>query len=205
MKKKRLISIMALALMAPLIIATSCQGVEPSILGLDSDGDGWSDAQEKIAGTDPNKVDTDSDGYWDPHDPNPLDPAIPITRGIADAAASPAVTPTPPAPPTPTPTLSPVAESAEQELETVQSAVLNMMKNNGLSELEHPVTVPTNDMHRFPDAATTHGTSGVGYVLFCHDANGDGIPDTNYIGLAKTRGTYICDRYGSVTQVATGY
>jgi hypothetical protein len=51
----------------------------------DSDGDGWIDAQERRAGTDPYKKDTDNDGHWDPHDPNPLDPTIPL----------PASTPTP--------------------------------------------------------------------------------------------------------------
>lgn len=39
---------------------------------LDSDGDGWSDAEEAIGGTDPNKVDTDGDGMRDPEDPLPL-------------------------------------------------------------------------------------------------------------------------------------
>jgi hypothetical protein len=38
----------------------------------DSDGDGWTDDQERRAGTDPYLVDTDSDGAWDPNDPNPL-------------------------------------------------------------------------------------------------------------------------------------
>ena len=45
----------------------------------DSDGDGWIDAQERRAGTYPNKKDTDNDGYWDPQDPNPLDPTIPLS------------------------------------------------------------------------------------------------------------------------------
>ncbi|MBL7062020.1 MAG: DUF2330 domain-containing protein [Dehalococcoidia bacterium] len=38
----------------------------------DSDGDGWSDAEEAIAGTDPNKADTDGDRIRDPEDPYPL-------------------------------------------------------------------------------------------------------------------------------------
>ena len=38
----------------------------------DSDGDGWTDDQERGAGTDPHNVDTDSDEIWDPKDPNPL-------------------------------------------------------------------------------------------------------------------------------------
>jgi len=42
--------------------------------GEDSDGDGWPDEQELRAGTNPNSVDTDEDGIWDPKDPNPLKP-----------------------------------------------------------------------------------------------------------------------------------
>ena len=42
------------------------------VIFADSDGDGWSDFKEKNAGTNPYNVDTDGDGIWDPHDPNPL-------------------------------------------------------------------------------------------------------------------------------------
>ena len=45
---------------------------------IDSDGDGWTDEQEKSAGTDPYKKDSDGDSYWDPQDPNPLDSSIPM-------------------------------------------------------------------------------------------------------------------------------
>ena len=40
---------------------------------LDSDGDGWSDSEEAIAGTNPNRVDTDYDMIRDPQDPYPLE------------------------------------------------------------------------------------------------------------------------------------
>jgi hypothetical protein len=46
---------------------------------MDSDGDGWSDVQEKKAGTNPYNVDTDGDGIWDPKDPNPLVAPTPTT------------------------------------------------------------------------------------------------------------------------------
>lgn len=39
---------------------------------VDSDGDGWSDDEEAIAGTNPNKADTDRDEVQDPEDPYPL-------------------------------------------------------------------------------------------------------------------------------------
>ena len=41
---------------------------------LDSDGDGWSDEKEKLMGTNPYSVDSDSDGINDPQDPNPTVP-----------------------------------------------------------------------------------------------------------------------------------
>ncbi|MBA7708352.1 hypothetical protein ES703_117250 [subsurface metagenome] len=196
-----------------LLSTSSCLVPEESSAMVDSDGDGWSNTQEKTAGTDPNKVDTDDDGYWDPHDPNPLDPNIPVDKGLLEPApeetATPTPTPTPtatpaePAAPAVTPTVTP--ETAAEELRKVQDAVEVMMRNNNLTRLAHPVRVPTDDMNRFPDASTRHGTAGVGYVLILHDWNGNGSPDTNYIHCSKTNGTYICDEYGNVTQVTTGY
>lgn len=50
---------------------------------LDSDGDGWSDGEEAIAGTNPNKVDTDGDGMLDPVDPFPLERKSPLGCGLA--------------------------------------------------------------------------------------------------------------------------
>ena len=41
-------------------------------LAVDSDGDGWIDDEEAIAGTNPNKADTDGDELQDPEDPYPL-------------------------------------------------------------------------------------------------------------------------------------
>ncbi len=49
---------------------------------LDSDGDGWSDEEETIAGTDPNEVDTDDDGMLDPVDPYPLKKRSPLGCGL---------------------------------------------------------------------------------------------------------------------------
>lgn len=196
-----------------LLSTSSCLVPEESSAMVDSDGDGWSNTQEKTAGTDPNKVDTDDDGYWDPHDPNPLDPNIPVYKGllepVPEETATPTPTPTPtatpaePAAPAVTPTVTP--ETVAEELRKVQDAVEVMMRNNNLTRLAHPVRVPTDDMNRFPDASTRHGTAGVGYVLFLHDWDGNGSPDTNYIHCSKTNGTYICDEYGNVTQVTTGY
>ncbi len=49
---------------------------------LDSDGDGWSDREEAIFGTDPNETDTDGDGTMDPVDPRPLKRRSPLSCGL---------------------------------------------------------------------------------------------------------------------------
>jgi hypothetical protein len=84
----------------------ACGGGEPT--AADSDGDGWTDAQEALSGTDPLSVDTDGDGLWDPLDPNPLDAGIPAaTRTPAPAGTA---TPQPSPGATPSPTTGPVSQ-----------------------------------------------------------------------------------------------
>jgi hypothetical protein len=205
-KKILLLAIITLCLF---LGVTSCQDLgEVGVTG-DWDGDGWSDDQEIAAGTDPQAVDTDDDGYWDPHDPNPLDPDIPVKQGPTEPAPEEeAVAPPPEAtttePDTSSENEATTPEAAALELHEVQVAVNVMMRNNNLTILKHPVSVATDDMRRFPDATTRHGTTGAGYVLYLHDFDGDGSPDTNYIHHSRTKGTYTCDAYGKVTQVTTG-
>jgi hypothetical protein len=207
---KKIVWTIFLAILFILLGSISCEPI-------DSDGDGWSDAQEATATTDPNNVDTDNDGYWDPYDPNPLNAEIPEDQVQTEPEAE-SATPTPIEPTETTPSTTPEATStsteapllspeaaATEELRKVQDAVKVLMRNNVLNELVHPVDVPTNDMHQFPDATTRHGKAGVGYVLYLHDFDGDGTPDANYIHFRTAKGTYICDKYGRVTQVTTGY
>ena len=56
----------------PTITTTTQPTSQPTATPKDSDGDGWSDEQERTAGTNPLKVDTDGDGIWDSKDSNPL-------------------------------------------------------------------------------------------------------------------------------------
>jgi len=86
-------------------------------------------------------------------------------------------------------------EAAETELSNIQSAVVAMMVDNGLSTLHNPVTTATNDMTKFPDASGT-------YVLYGL-VRGD--QTINYVAVRYSNGTYIVDKYGTVTQVTTGY
>lgn len=216
-KKARYIIIFMLC---ALLMSAACVDTSQFEEFTDSDGDGWSDAQEKLAGTDPQKVDTDNDGYWDPLDANPLDIDIPVAGGAAKQDTEPAEQPAQeneevtkpksneePVEQTtlPEPPMETDASLAAQEMRQVQKAVEIMMRNNMLTGIENPVALPTNDMHHFPDMTTEHGDAGTGYVLYLHDFNGDGDSDTNYFPKRYTDGTYTCDRSGNVTQVTTGH
>ncbi len=52
-----------------------------SASNVDSDRDGWGNACETAAGTDPNDPDTDNDGFLDGADENPHDPNLPLAAG----------------------------------------------------------------------------------------------------------------------------
>jgi len=113
-------------------------------------------------------------------------------------------------------------EAASTELSNVQSAVVAMMVDNGISSLPWPVTTAITDMAAFPDGTTNgtakgvfpNGVAGtdddkVGYTLYAHDVIGGDSSNTtgaaNYVATRFTKGTYYVDAQGTVTQNTTGY
>lgn len=112
-------------------------------------------------------------------------------------------------------------KAAETELANVQSAVVAMMVDNGISQLPNPVTKATLDMGAFPGTSVCgvdkledpngklyiRGQDKSGYLLYGHDitADGDNTLLVDYLTVRYTMGTYTVDKYGTVTQVTTGY
>jgi len=118
------------------------------------------------------------------------------------------------------------SEAADTELANIQTAVVEMMVDNGLATLPNPVGVATNDMSAFPDAtsacetdklngpvqgggtaAYTLGSDDNGFVLYQHDLYADAASAdlVNYVATQNTNGTYTVTADGTVTQVTTGY
>ena len=105
MKKTMVGSLLSIILIAA--VCSGCilgSGSEQQGEGLDSDGDGWTDSEEAVAGTDPSTADTDHDGISDPIDPNPLvpkggttTPPPSTTPPTSTPAATPASSPAGPA------------------------------------------------------------------------------------------------------------
>ena len=111
-------------------------------------------------------------------------------------------------------------EAAATELSNVQSAVVAMMVDNGISTLANPVLAATANMSAFPDTTgaaskgkdpngnTYVAADKAGFILFQHDIIGDGSNSTslvNYTATVTTKGTYYVNSQGTVTQNTTGY
>ena len=86
-------------------------------------------------------------------------------------------------------------EAAATELENVQSAVLSMMVDQGLSELDNPETTATSDMAAFPDSTNSK-------ILYGYSSGNQTI---NYLATQTTKGEYTVDTLGTVSQNSTGY
>jgi len=116
-------------------------------------------------------------------------------------------------------------EAAETEKTNVQTAVIAMMTDNGLSALPAGTFVlegaATDNMSIFPSDAVcatdkindpdgnayTVTTDKDGYILYQHDITGDGAQTglVNYVATELTKGTYYVDAMGTVEQKTTGY
>jgi glucose/arabinose dehydrogenase len=93
---KKAITISFLILLVLLSGCLSETQVQQPVEDLDSDGDGWTDAQEAVMKTNPYQVDSDGDGLTDPEDPNPLlsEPQVPIEEHPETTLAPATTTPT---------------------------------------------------------------------------------------------------------------
>ena len=122
-------------------------------------------------------------------------------------------------------------EAGDTELANVQTAVVQMMVDNGLAELPADTFVllagATDNMSAFPsDAAcetdkisgpvqaggTDNYTSGGdldGYLLYHHDIYADNSDNSttlvSYVASETTKGTYYVDADGTVHQATHGY
>ena len=117
-------------------------------------------------------------------------------------------------------------EAADTEFSNVQTAVISMMVDNGLSTLPDPVDgtthAATDNMSQFPDRSTIDSANKLkdpngnaysvgfdkdGLILYHHDIIGDASANAtvNYVATEQTKGTYIVNSSGTVDHVTTGY
>ncbi len=118
-------------------------------------------------------------------------------------------------------------EAAATERTNIQTAVIAMMTDNGLSELPTGTFIlqaaATDNMSAFPSDAEcatvgekindpdgdayTVTTDKDGYILYQHDITADGAQTglVNYVAQELTKGTYYVDAMGTVYQDTTGY
>jgi len=163
---------------------------------MDTDGDGWTDLREERAGTNALDPDTDGDGIWDDKDDNPLDRNIPMVTHSPEASVVESHAPAY------SEEVKEVA-AAETELINIQSAVVAMMVDQGISTTtlssnitDHDTSgEATNNMAAFPDS------SNDGINLFNY-GTGTGV---SYVAIQNTKGTYYIDSSGTVYQATTGY
>lgn len=173
MSVKKLIVLM---LLVTLLIPTLACGGDSSTQPVDSDGDGWTDDQERIAGTNPYNVDTDGDGSWDSTDPNPLDPNIPGNRST----------------PIPTPTIWVTPPSAERPVGYINrddGHYTYTMENAETESVEGRVFVQGDPLSYFPPSEAWYSEGfpmfipGKVIVVFGYIEEGDPYI---YVDIGKT-------------------
>ncbi len=113
-------------------------------------------------------------------------------------------------------------EAADTEFANIQSAVVALMTDNGVSTLPNPVGTATGNMSLFPDATSVatsadklNDPSGTayqagdkaGFILYQHDLTSDNADNltSNYVATESTKGSYTVDSSGTVTRTLTGY
>jgi len=100
------------------------------------------------------------------------------------------------------------ANMAKLELRTIQKLVIEMMVDNDLLFIPHPLTKPTNDLSKFPDPISMATGKGLtpwdrdGYVLYGHDKTADRGTDIveDYTNVQFTLWAYTIDEDGTVHQ-----
>ena len=100
-------------------------------------------------------------------------------------------------------------EADKAELHNVQSAVIALMTDHGITQFDTPVA-STADMTAFPATANNTGeTTAVGsvdgYLLRGHDKDkSDAAADNiNYVTFDTTACAYVADTFGTITQTCT--
>ncbi len=109
-------------------------------------------------------------------------------------------------------------EAAQTELDNIQTAVISMMVDNNLQDLDTPVQTSTNNMQLFPDITTVADKTGetdpdgdlytnldkYGFILFQHDLLGGDTSNStglvNYVASNTTANYYTVDSAGTVHQ-----
>jgi len=86
-------------------------------------------------------------------------------------------------------------EAAATEVTNVQTAVISMMVDTGVSTVPSYVTSATSNMSVFPDSTGT-------YSLYSCNVSGS---DVNYVAVEYTKGEYTVSADGTVVQASTGY
>jgi hypothetical protein len=176
----------------------------PAADAADRDGDNLSDLEEEQLGTDPNLADTDTDGFADDIDPEPLVPAVNTAPAIALTAAARGNLVD----------LSGAVTDAEDPVELVtidwgDQSTETITSNFGSITLSHSygtggdytITVTARDVRaaestaEYPATVTGLPTAGLAIHL-PFDGSFDDVASGLPSGLDNSGGSFVADRFG---------